>query len=273
MKIRDEPVNNPEPKPRIDKKGRITRSFQKRIFFGETLECSSDGGSRGDDASSSFPTLAHGDNRIVRQKAEFRMHMVIPYVRDGYGAKRAEPDMERHPRNRDAFRPYRPQKRLGKMETRRWRRAGTCFSGEDGLIGLFRRRRIGDVGRQRNIADRIKKLQNIDFFREANDTDAFIQLIEHGKSGSIAKDHPHPGMKSLGGTHERLPLPKRCSLRSKQKNFDSRRAWILASIEAGRQNASIVQNEKILRSQQIGQIPETTMFEAFDVPSKNEQSR
>ena len=159
------------------------------------------------------------------------------------------------------------------METGCRRRAGSRFSGENRLIGLSRRRRIGYVGRQRNVADCVKQLQDIDFFREANDTDAFIQLIEHGKSGSIAKDHPHSCMKSLGGTHERLPLPKRCSLRSKQQNFDSRRAWILASIEAGRQNAGIVQNKKILRSQQIGQIPETTMFEAFDVPSENEQSR
>jgi len=97
VKIRDKSVDNPKPKPGIDKKGRIPRSFQEQIIFGETLERSSDGGSGCYDASSAFPTFAHGNGRFVRKKAEFRMHVVIPYVRNGYGTKRAEPDMKRYP--------------------------------------------------------------------------------------------------------------------------------------------------------------------------------
>jgi len=159
------------------------------------------------------------------------------------------------------------------METRRRRRAGTCLSGEDRLIGLFRRRRIGYVGRQRNVADCVKQLQDIDFFREANDADAFVQFIEHGKRGSVAKDHSHAGVKSFGGTYERLPLPKRGSFRAKQQDFDSCGAGVLSSVKAGRQNPGIVQNEKILRTQEILQIPEMTMFAAFGLSPENQQAR
>jgi hypothetical protein len=165
-----------------------------------------------------------------------------------------------------------PQKRLGKMETRRRRRAGTCFSGEDGLIGLFRRRRIGDIGRQRNIADRIRS------FRTSISSGKRTIRTPSSSSSSTERAVPSPRITRIPAcslladarapaTAETMSPPIEAA---KFRLSQSPDPCVHRGGQAKREYRSEREDPPVAADRSN---PKMSMFEAFDVPSENEQSR
>ena len=144
--------------------------------------------------------------------------------------------------------------------------------GIDGLILALVVQLLGDIGRQRHLAELVQLLvEGLGVIVEGDELIAVFQRLVHdGRQAAVAKADLGTGLHPLAGLCKALPLVA-LNLPQEQQLADSTRG-LLDAHDAGGQDFGVVDHQKVARLEVFGQVVEDTVLDAVVFLAQDHQA-
>ena len=200
------------------------------------------------------------------------MHLVLFDVVDLDRTERPEADMQSDFADGDAhvfdlFQEFRREVQTGGR-----RRGGAQLVAVDGLVPLLVLEFFVDVRRQRHLADLLENGVEVAVIGKPHDSAAVVRDVGHGAcEPSIAKGKDGARFRPLARLAEALPEVQFSLLQ--QQELDDRSRLLLDPVDAGRQDAGVVQDEAVAGTQIVEDVRKMTVFDLAGDPVEMEHAR
>ena len=272
MEVGDETVDAVEFNTGIEEDvGVAAASSDLTVLCGDSFQCAAAGGAHGDDLVARSFGVMDELCRFLADGVPLAVHLVVGDLVFLHGTEGTEADMERHLGDVDALGADGIHQLWREVEASRGSGSAAQLLGIDGLILALVVQLLGDIGRQRHLAELVQLLvEGLGVVVEGDELIAVFQRLVHdGRQAAVAKADLGTGLHPLAGLCKALPLVA-LHLTQEQQLTD-RAGGLLNAHDTGRQDFGVVDHQQVARLKVFGQIAEDAVLDAVILLVQNHQ--
>ncbi len=272
MEVGDETVDAVEFNTGIEEDvGVAAASSDLTVLCGDSFQCAAAGGAHGDDLVARSFGVMDELCRFLADGVPLAVHLVVGDLVFLHGAEGAQTDVQRHFCDVDALGADGVHQLRREVEARRGGGSTAKFFGIDGLILALVFQLLGDIGRQRHLAELVQLfVERFGVIIEGDKLIAVLQRLVHdGRQAAVAEADLGAGLHPLAGLCKALPLVA-LHLTQEQQLTD-RAGGLLNAHDTGRQDFGVVDHQQVARLKVFGQIAEDAVLDAVILLVQNHQ--